>query len=365
MTKLLAALAALSAVLILGPQAASNTLLQSKPLPTSGRPAAHLRSAETPSNTVLQGGAAPGIDVPDGFSAQIFATGLTRPTALAWGPDGVLYATQERGEVMAVGRGSARPRVVARGFRTPLGLAFDEDRVFVSAQGTLWRMQLRGRQLLGRRALVSRLPFGRHQQDNVVVAADGRLYFGSGSTCDVCREQDRRSAAVLSVRQDGTGLRVEARGLRNPYGLAIRGSEVYVSVNGQDDLGTWEPAESVVRLRRGANYGWPACWPSWRERRLKGACRGVTKPVAYLEPHSAAGGMAFWRGRLYVAEWGQYLSERFGRKVVQVNVATGRVTKFADGFEHPLAVAVDMRADALLVADHGRGTIYRIARTAS
>ena len=167
---------------------------------------------------------------------------------------------------------------------------------------------------------------------------------------------------MLSVRQDGSGLRIEARGLRNPYGLAVGENGIYVSVNNQDDLGTWEPAETIVKLRRGARYGWPTCWPSWRQRRLTGSCRGVTKPVAYLEPHSAAGGMAFWRGRLYVAEWGQYLSGRFGRKVVSVNVATGRVTKFADGFEHPLAVAVDRRDDALLVADHGRGAIYRIAR---
>ena len=336
MTKLLAALAAILAGFVPAADPASNNLSQARP--------------------------APGIKVPAAYRAEIFATGLTRPTALAWGPDGLLYATQERGEVVAVGRGSSRPRVVARGFRVPLGLAFDEDRVFVSAQGTLWRLRLSGRSLVGRRALASRLPFGRHQQDNVVVGRDGRLYFGSGSTCDVCRERDRRSAAILSVGQDGRGLRVEARGLRNPYGVALGADGIYVSVNGQDELGTWEPAEMVVKLRRGANYGWPRCWPSWRERRLKGSCRGVAKPVAYLEPHSAAGGMAFWGGRLYVAEWGQYFREQFGRKVVSVDVRTGRTRVFADGFEHPLAVAADVRGNALLVADHGRGTIYRIVR---
>jgi glucose/arabinose dehydrogenase len=308
---------------------------------------------------------APGIDVPSGYWAQIFASGLTRPTALAWGWDGLLYVTQERGEVVAVGRGSTRPRVVARGFRVPLGIALTGDRVFVSAQGTLWRLRLAGRRLVGRRALVSGLPYGRHQQDNVVIGRNGRLYFGSGSTCDVCRERDRRSAAVLSVRQDGRDLRVEARGLRNPYGLALGPAGIYVSVNNRDDLGTWEPAEAIVRLRRGSHYGWPACWPSWRQRRLTGACRGVARPVAYLEPHSAPGGMAFWRGRLYVAEWGQYLSSRFGRKVVSVDVRTGRTRAFADGFEHPLAVIMDTHGDALLVADHGRGIIYRIVRGAS
>ena len=46
----------------------------------------------------------------------------------------------------------------------------------------------------------------------VVVGRDGRLYFGSGSTCDMCVERDPRSATILSVCQDGTGFRIEARG---------------------------------------------------------------------------------------------------------------------------------------------------------
>jgi glucose/arabinose dehydrogenase len=298
--------------------------------------------------------------VPAGFTVGVYASGLRRPTALGWGPDGLLYATQESGEVVAVGRGSARPRVVASGFETPLGLAFSGATVFVSAKGTLWRTTLRGRALVGRRPLLRGLPFGRHQQDNVVVGPDGRLYLGSGSTCDVCRERDRRSATILSLRPDGKDLRVVARGLRNPYGLVFHGRRLLVSVNNQDELGTWEPAETIVAVRRGADYGWPRCWPSWRERRLRGDCAGVARPLAYLEPHSSPNGMAIWRGALYVAEWGQYLSEQFGRKVVRVDLRTGRARDFARGFDHPLAVAVD-RQGGLLVADWGRGLIYRVA----
>jgi glucose/arabinose dehydrogenase len=37
------------------------------------------------------------------------------------------------------------------------------------------------------------------------------------------------------------------------------------------------------------------------------------------------------------------------------------VTTFASGFDYPLAVRVDP-SGALLVADHGRGVIYRISR---
>ena len=307
---------------------------------------------------------APALTVPAGFRAELYASGLERPTALAFGPGGLLYATQETGEVVAVGRGSSRPAVLARGFRTPLGLAWVGRTLYVSARGSLHRLDVRGRRVVGRRVVVSRLPFGRHQQDTVALGPDGRLYVGSGSTCDACRERDRRSGAILSLRPNGRDLRVEARGLRNPYGLAFEPGtgRLYVSDNGRDDLGESEPAETVILFRRGADYGWPDCWASWRRRRLEGACGGVTAPVAYLEPHSSANSLAFWRGGLFVAEWGQYLSKRWGRKVVRVDVRSGRARTFATGFDHPLGLAAEPAGGGLLVGDWGRGTIYRLTK---
>jgi glucose/arabinose dehydrogenase len=127
----------------------------------------------------------------------------------------------------------------------------------------------------------------------------------------------------------------------------------------------------VVAVTRGAFYGWPRCWPNAHTLRLTGRCSGVTPPVAYLEPHASADGVAFYtghsfpaayRGDLFVAEWGQYLSNRFGRRVVRVELRRGhiaRVTSFASGFAHPLALLVDHRG-GLLVADWGRGVVYRI-----
>ena len=304
-------------------------------------------------------GAATAVKVPPGYRVEVFARGLERPTAMVFGPRGVLYVTQESGEVVSIRR-NARPRVILRGFRTPLGLDWYRGALFVSAQGTLWRIE-RGE----RRAIVRNLPFGRHQQDNVLERR-GRLYFGSGSTCDVCSERSRFSAAVLSVLPDGRDLRVVARGLRNPYGLAVdpRSGRLYASVNERDELGENEPAETIVEIRPGRHFGWPRCWPSHRLKRLQGSCRGVTPPVAYLEPHSAPGGMAFWNGALYVAEWGEYLKRTHGRKLTRVVLRPGRrarVSTFATGFEHPLAVVVDPRG-GLLVADHGRGVIYRVRR---
>jgi glucose/arabinose dehydrogenase len=315
--------------------------------------------------------------LPPGFRIETYASGLESPTAMAWGPDKRLYVAQEEGTLAVVARGSRRPLVVARSLRTPLGIAWKGQLLFVSQQGRLERFVLRGGQLASRRTLVRGLPFGRHQQDNVVLGGDGRLYLGSGSTCDACRERDRRSATILSLRPDGSHLRVVARGLRNPFGLAVQRetNRLYASVNEQDELGTAakpEPAETVVIVRPGAFYGWPRCWPSFARKRMVGRCRGVTAPVAYLEPHSSADGIAFYtgdsfpenyRGDLFVALWGQYNSERHGRRVVRLDLLpdgrSRRVVDFAAGFDHPLALLVDPDG-GLLAADWGRGVIYRI-----
>jgi glucose/arabinose dehydrogenase len=171
------------------------------------------------------------------------------------------------------------------------------------------------------------------------------------------------------VRPDGTGLRVVASGLRNPYGLAVQPgtNRLYATVNGRDKLGKWEPAETVVLVKQGARYGWPGCWGLWAHHRLAGSCRGVMPPVAYLEPHSSADGLVFWRGDAYVAEWGTYYGNRFGRVVVRIHLAAdgrarpGDVSVFARGIAHPLALAVDPHG-ALLVADWQTGRIYRISK---
>jgi len=306
--------------------------------------------------------------VPPGFRVQTFARGLSQPTAMAYGPDKRIYVTESTGKLVAIKRGTRHATVLVRGLRTPLGLAWRGSALFVSEQGRLERFVLSGGRLVGRHVVVKGIPFGEHQQDNVVVGPDGRLYWGSGSTCDVCHERSPRSAAILSLRPDGSDLRVVARGLRNPYGLAFQPGtgRLYASVNGQDHLGSDadpEPAEMVVAVRKGAFYGWPRCWPNARTLRPSGRCNGVTPPVAYLEPHASADGIAFWHGDLFVAEWGQYLSHRFGRRVVRVHLRAGHrglVTSFASGFSHPLAL-LDDRTGGLLVADWGRGVVYRVA----
>jgi glucose/arabinose dehydrogenase len=296
------------------------------------------------------------LHLPAGYHATVYASGLQHPTALSFGPGGRLYVSEDTGSIVSVVRGTTAPRPFARSLTVPLGLLWRGRTLYVSESGKVEALHAGGR----RRVVVSGLPFAEHQQDAIVAGPDGRLYLGSGSTCNACKETDPRSAAILSFRTDGSDLRVVAHGLRNPYGLLFVGKALYATVNARDDLGDGEPADSVVRVRRGADYGWPGCWPGYALRRLIGSCRGVAPPIAYLEPHSSADGIALWRGDLFVAEWGEYLSSKHGR--VLVRIVHGRATTFASGFVHPLALVVDS-AGELLVSDWGRGVIYAIART--
>ena len=101
---------------------------------------------------------------------------------------------------------------------------------------------------------------------------------------------------------------------------------------------------------------------------MSGSCGGVTRPAAFLEPHASADGLAFWQGDLFVAEWGQYLSNRFGRRVVRVELKKDGTAVASPcsrtGFAHPLALLA-ARGGGLLVADWGRGIVYRIQARAT
>ncbi|HVA21977.1 MAG TPA: PQQ-dependent sugar dehydrogenase [Candidatus Micrarchaeia archaeon] len=324
--------------------------------------------------------AAAGVEVPPGFRAQVYARGLVRPTAMAIGPGGRLFVAEASGAVVAVPEGSRRPVRFAVGFPSPRGLAWVGRTLYVSARGEVDRVRLAHGRPTVRRRLVGGLPHGLHQQDAIVPGPGGRLYVGSGSTCNACREPDPYAASVLSLLPSGRDLTAVATGLDNAAGLAVqpRTGRLYAAVDGRLRLGSAadpEPADMLVRILPGGWYGWPGCWPDARLLVMRGACRGVTTPAAFLGPHAGVAGIAFYtgrsfppgyRGNLFVAEWGlAHSAAGPGRRVVRIvlgrdgTAPISDVSVFALGLQHPVAVAVDPRG-ALLLLDGGRGIVYRI-----
>ena len=144
---------------------------------------------------------APEITVQPGFHVAIYASGLDKPTAMAWRDDGRLYLTQGT-KVVLVEAGSASPEQVVGQLDTPLGLAWIGQQLVIAEQGKVTRVDFSLRPAQSR-TIVDNLPFKLHQQDNIVAGPDGRLYLGSGSHATPATNPTR--AAPRSFRSSPTG----------------------------------------------------------------------------------------------------------------------------------------------------------------
>ena len=326
------------------------------------------------------------IRAPSGINVQSVVRGLGHPTAIAFDASGGIWTTSAQYGVSGsdgvwyVKRRGARPRHVVPGLNTALGLTWYGGELYVthvvpysaSAGRYTGRVfaysRFNGRRFERRRTVVEGIPTGLHRLGGIVPGPGGRLYMGIGSAGDAYAGS-RYGATVVSFRRGGGGLRIEARGLRNPYGLAFApdGETLYVTDNGRDDLGNDRPPEELNRFRVGGrvpHFGFPRCWG-----RGGGRCRGTRPPFATLAPHSAVGGVAVMRrfGRFgpsaFVAEHGSTIaSPPTGSVVRRVPLKRGRSddVRFARGFRRfePLGVAVGS-AGALYVTLHRSGRLIR------
>ena len=171
----------------------------------------------------------------------------------------------------------------------------------------------------GDRAYVNgALHVGRHTMDSIVQGADGRLYVGVGSRFD----NHGLPGRVVSWVPGRHTPRLEATGLRNPYGLAFHGADLLVTDNGRDDLGETRPPEELDRFDPAgpvADFGFPRCSPS---------CSGAIAPIATFPAHASTDGLAVKGGFAYVAQNGSTIRRHaVGSDVQRVNLATGNRTR--------------------------------------
>jgi putative membrane-bound dehydrogenase-like protein len=345
------------------------------PLPTAGSPTSAPPTPASPATPSAP--AAPELELPDGFAAFLAVDDLSSPTSLAVDGEGRLYVSEEGGAVWRLrdedgdGAFEARDRFVEVARRiTGIALAPD-GALYVSHTGRVTA----ARDLDGDgeaedlREIASGLPNGRHQNNGLAFGPDGRLYFTNGSTCNDCQESDPRSAAILRMNADGSGLEVFAGGLRNPYDLTFTpDGRLWSTDNGSDP--PCNTVDEVNLIVEGGDYGWP----------YGPGCDSFadgTAPVAGLGFNTASTGIAYYdasafppeyRGNFFVTLWGDlgFTPARAGRVLVRVVLdesggqPEGQVEDFGRGFERPIDVAVD-RDGSLLVADYGSGRVYRIA----
>ena len=313
-----------------------------------------------------------GLEGPAGLKATVYATGLRNVSAFAFDSRGRLWATTSAATkhggdgVYLVPSAGAAPVKVISGVSGPLGLLWHGGKLYVTSLGRVDVFSgLLGAHFAKRTAVIVE-PKGHGWNNGIVATSDARLVMGISATCDHCRSTSIWSGTIVSFRPDGSDVRVYAKGIRAPFGIAYdRASGALItSMNQRDDLGAKTPGDWLGVVRSGQNWHFPACYGQGG-----GVCAGVPAPLAVLDKHAAAGGVAVVSGQLgasvghaaLVTEWERGSLLRAPLRASGSGYASTEAAVLLSGFENPLPLAVAPDG-ALLVGDWGSGTIYRIAR---
>src|SRR5205823_4105350 len=160
----------------------------------------------------------------------------------------------------------------------PFGIAFyppgpEPKYVYVANTDSVVRFPYQNGDLKARgpaEKIVSSLPgFGRlrgggHWTRDLAFSLDGKKMFvsvGSRSNVDDTDNNpaEYHRADILEANPDGSDLRVYARGIRNPVGIAIepRTGVLWASMNERDLLGDNLPPDYITHVQEGGFYGWP------------------------------------------------------------------------------------------------------------
>ena len=333
-----------------------------------------------------------------GFHISLYADGLPGARSMAMGVDGVVFVgTRKEGRVYAVvdtdgDHRADRTHVLAEGLNTPNGVAYRNGSLYVAEVSRILRFDDIDTNLSAPPPpAVVRDDFPtdyHHGWKYIAFGPDGLLYVPVGAPCNVCARSDRRYAAILRMRPDGSALEIVAEGIRNTVGFDWhpRTGDLWFTNNGRDWMGDDLPPDTLHRVDGpGRHFGFPFCHagsipdPEFGDR---APCSRFDPPAARLGAHVAPLGMAFYNGRrfppeyrgnIFIAEHGSWnRSLPVGYRITRV-VLNGRdvaaYEPFVEGWlqgrnawGRPVDVVMTPEGD-LLVSDDRAGVIYRITYT--
>jgi glucose/arabinose dehydrogenase len=351
----------------------------------------------------LAGASAHAATLPSGFSETVIASGLQRPTAMQFAPDGRLFVCEQGGRLRVIKDGSLLPdpfvtlTVSSSGERGLLGVAFDpafSSNHFVYLYYTATTPAVHNRisrftangdtALAGSEVVIFELDdlssATNHNGGALAFGPDDKLYAAVGENANSANAQVMTNllGKMLRINRDGSipadnpfyasasgrNRAIWALGLRNPFTFAFNpaGTQLFINDVGQD---TWEEINDGIAA---ANYGWPQT-------------EGSTTDPRYVGPRYAYGHLgacAITGGAFYsplTAQFpGDYSGDYFfadycGGWIRRLDPSAGNsVTTFATGIAAPVDLKVADDGSLYYLA-RGSGTttgiVYRIAYGAS
>ncbi len=391
------------------------------------------------------------VTFPEGFRATVFADSLGTPRHMAVRANGDVYVNSRRsdknrqtpagGYIIALrdtnqdGRADRVQHFGGKRGKGGTGIALYRDQLYVEAGPAILRYRLSQDGLGPSGApdtIVTGLPTETgHTAHPFVIDQDGNLYVNSGSATNSCQEEDRakespgerpckeletragiwRFSASQTRQRFGPDAR-QATGIRNAVGLAINPADgaLYATQHGRDQLAdNWPklfnakqsaelPAEELLLIVRGGDYGWPYCYYDQQQEKLVlapeysgdgkqvGECAQKLGPAAAYPGHWAPDALVFYsgtqfpekyRGGAFIAfhgSWNRAPEPQAGFNVVFQPFSGGKPSGdyeiFADGFAGPerqpaaarhrpagLAVGPD---GGLYISDDSGGRIWKV-----
>jgi glucose/arabinose dehydrogenase len=365
------------------------------------------------------------LEVPPGFTAAPFVTGLVNPRRLLVLPNGdVLVAEQSAGYLTLLrDDGEGRAKWIDRhveDLNRPYGLALRGDEILVADQDAIWRVPhvvgaLRagrpvppqkadevppdqrkpvpgayGAELLTKKGVFG-IAVGHQNRHLAIDPKTGGLYVGVGSSGNLGVEPEPK-ATIQRFDLDGSNQTTVASGTRNPTALAFhpQTGELWAVVQERDGLGDNLPSDYLIRAQQGGFYGWPYAYigkhpqPGFAQL-APDKVEATTTPDLLFQAHSSLLDLVFYeadqfpaeyKGSLFVALKGSWnRSVPTGYKVARVPFKDGRPEGYYENFATGFWASGEQRAEvwgrpaalavakdgSLLIADDTGGTIWRIS----
>ncbi|MBR9919889.1 MAG: sorbosone dehydrogenase family protein [Bacteroidetes bacterium] len=339
------------------------------------------------------------IQLPAGFSIDVYATDIVNARSMEWSPNGTLFVgTRGEGKVYALrdedgDQKAEKVYTLASGLRMPNGVAFKDGALYVAEISRILRFDDIEDNLANPPEPVvvyDEYPSeSHHGWKYIAFGPDGKLYVPVGAPCNICESEDPIFNSITRLDPDGSNREIVHQGIRNTVGFNWHPEtgELWFTDNGRDWMGDDQPAcELNYAPEDGLHFGYPYCHqgdlpdPEFGSKR---PCSDFRPPAQKLGPHVAPLGMEFVGGDQFpadlsndilIAEHGSWnRSTKIGYKISLVRLDGNEATSYEDfatgwldqetGDVWGRPVDLEWLPDgSLLVSDDFADVIYRINR---